>query len=168
MAMELLIGRVIKSHGIRGEVVVDPTTDEPDIRFANGAVLNGTQGQKKHQLTVAHSRPHKGRLLVTFEEVKDRTAADSLRGTKFFAAPLEDPDDDGFYDHELEGLKVRHADEIIGEITAVTHGPRQTLLHIGLTGGSEALIPFVTDIVPEVDLEAGEVTITPPEGLLEL
>lgn len=166
--MELFIGRVIKSHGIRGEVVVDPTTDHPDTRFANGAVLHGTQGNKEHQLTVVHARPHKGRLLVSFEEIPDRTAADSLRGTKFFAAPLEDPDDDGFYAHELEGLSVRHDGEVIGAVAEVTHGPRQTILTIRKEDGREAMVPFVADIVPDVNLDAGELTITPPEGLLDL
>ena len=93
--MELMIGRVIKSHGVKGEVVVEATTDEPEVRFAVGEVLHGTQGKKEHTLTIKAVRSHKGRLLITFEEIKDRTVADSLRGTKFFAAPL-DSDDDGF------------------------------------------------------------------------
>lgn len=164
-----MIGRVIKSHGIRGEVVVDATTDEPEIRFAVGEVLDGRQGGKRHELTVAAARPHQGRLLVKFEEVPDRTTADSLRGVQFFAAPLErDEDDDGFYDHELEGLRVLHDGEDIGEVTGVMHGPAGEILEVELTGGKEVLIPFVHAIVPEVDLEAGTCTITPPEGLLEL
>ncbi|MDY3128295.1 MAG: ribosome maturation factor RimM, partial [Corynebacterium sp.] len=104
--MELMIGRVIKSHGIKGEVAVDITTENPELRFAVGKVLQGKQGSKEHSLTIASVRPHKGRLLITFEEIPDRTAADSLRGTKFFAEPLVDEEDDGFYDHELEGLRV--------------------------------------------------------------
>ena len=144
-----MIGRVIKSHGIKGELSVEATTDEPEIRFAVGEVLHG-------------------RLLITFEEVKDRTAADSLRGTQFFAPPLDNPDDEGFYDHELEGLRVIHEGADIGEVTGVTHGPVQSLLSVSLENGKEALIPFVEEIVPEVDLEEGTCTITPPEGLLEL
>lgn len=165
--MELMIGRVIKSHGIRGELSVEATTDEPEIRFAVGEVLKGKQGKKEHELTIKSVRAHKGRLLITFEEVKDRTAADSLRGTQFFAAPLEDPEDDGFYDHELEGLRVIHAGKDVGVVTGVTHGPAQSLLEVDLDG-KQALIPFVEDIVPEVDLDQGELTITPPEGLLDL
>lgn len=166
--MELLIGRVVKSHGIKGEVAVEVTTDAPEARFAVGEVLNGRQGKKEHELTITAVRAHKGRLLVTFKEVPDRTAADSLRGTQFFAAPLEDPEDDGFYDHELEGLRVMLDGEGIGEVTGVTHGPTQSLLEVSLETGKEALIPFVEEIVPEVDLDAGTCTITPPEGLLEL
>lgn len=165
--MELMIGRVIKSHGIRGEVSVESTTDEPEIRFALGEVLHGRQGKKEHELTIKAVRAHKGRLLITFEEIADRTAADSLRGTQFFAAPLEDPDDDGFYDHELEGLRVIHDGKDIGEVTGVTHGPAQSLLEVNIDG-NEVLIPFVEAIVPDVDLEEGTLTVTPPEGLLDL
>lgn len=166
--MELLIGRVIKSHGIKGELVVEPTTDEPEIRYAVGEVLHGTQGKKEHTLTVKSVRVHKGRLLIFFEEIQDRTTADTLRGTQFFAPPLDDPDDDGFYDHELEGLRVIHNGADVGEVTGVTHGPAQSLLELTLDGGKEVLVPFVEEIVPDIDLEAGTCTITPPEGLFDL
>ncbi|QGU02305.1 Ribosome maturation factor RimM [Corynebacterium kalinowskii] len=158
-----MIGRVVKSHGIKGEVVVESTTDEPDIRFALGEVLHGKQSKKEHELTIDAVRVHQGRLLIKFEEIPDRTAADSLRGTQFFAAPLEDDDDEGFYDHELIGLKVMHNGKEIGEITGVSHGPAQSLLEMG-----DKLIPFVEAIVPEIDVEEGTVAITPPEGLLDL
>lgn len=165
--MELLIGRVIKSHGIKGEVSVDVTTDSPEQRYFPGAVLSGKQGGKQVEFTIKTVRAHKGRLLLTFEEVKDRTAADSLRGVQFFAEPIEE-EDDGFYDHELEGLKVVLDGQSIGEVTGVTHGVQQSLLEVKLGNGKEALIPFVEEIVPEVDLEEGTCTITPPEGLLDL
>ena len=165
--MELMIGRVIKSHGVKGEVVVEPTTDEPEVRFAIGKVLHGTQGKKEHALTVKAVRSHKGRLLILFEEVRDRTAADSLRGTKFRAAPLES-DDGGFYDHELEGLRVVLGGKGIGDVSGVIHGGSQDLLEVKLDNGTEVLVPFVHAIVPEVDLAAGTCTIDPPEGLLDL
>ncbi|QNQ90479.1 ribosome maturation factor RimM [Corynebacterium poyangense] len=165
--MELMIGRVIKSHGVRGEVAIEVTTDEPAQRFAVGQVLRGVQNNKEHQLTITAVRPHQGRLLVKFAEIKDRTSADSLRGTRFMAPPRE-PDDDGFYDHELEGLTVFHDGTQIGTITGVSHLPRNTLLEVELHTGKNCLIPFVHAIVPEVDVAAGKVAITPPDGLLEL
>lgn len=174
-SMELMIGRVVKSHGIRGEVVVELTTDEPEIRFAKGEVLHGKQGKKEHELTIATTRMHQGRMLIKFEEIPDRTQADSLRGTKFWAPPLElDDDEEGFYDHELEGLKIIHDGAEIGVVTGVMHGPAGEILEVEIFASSEsgknkeALIPFVHAIVPEVDLEAGTATITPPEGLLDL
>lgn len=164
-----MIGRVVKSHGIRGEVVVELTTDEPEIRFALGEVLHGKQGKKEHELTIKSTRMHQGRMLIKFEEIPDRTQADSLRGTKFWAAPLEnDEGEEGFYDHELEGLKIIHNGEEVGVVTGVMHGPAGEILEVLLNDKKEALIPFVHAIVPEVDLDAGTATITPPEGLLDL
>lgn len=169
VTMELMIGRVVKSHGIRGEVTVEVTTDEPGLRYAVGEVLEGRQGKKLHTLTVAAARGHQGRLLIKFEEIPDRNAADSLRGTQFFGEPLaRSEDQDGYYDHELTGLKVIHDETEIGEVTGVMHGPAGEILEVKLSAGNEVLIPFVHAIVPEVDLEAGTCTITPPDGLLEL
>lgn len=186
--MELQIGRVIKPHGVRGEVVVDPTTDTPDQRFATGEVLKGKQAGKELSLTVRSFRPHQGRLLVTFEEIADRTAAESLRGVRFFAAPTHDEDDDGFYDYELEGLTAYllapgtdlEGDEIqlgdlVGKVVAVEHTPAGQLLVILIdaesqlpTAGKEVLVPFRHQIVPVVELEEEILVLTPPEGLLEL
>lgn len=170
MTEELQIGKVIKSHGIRGEVVVEVTTDDPDIRYALGEVLQGRQAGKEHTLTIDGARAHQGRLLVKFREVADRNTADSLRGTRFFAAPLEreDGDDDAYYDHELEGLRIIHEGADIGVVTGVMHGPAGEILEVELESGKEVLIPFVHAIVPDVDLEEGTATITPPEGLLDL
>ncbi|AKE41487.1 16S rRNA-processing protein RimM [Corynebacterium kutscheri] len=171
-----MIGRVIKSHGIKGEVSVEVTTDEPEIRFALGEVLTGKQGTKQHSLTIASTRYHQNRMLIKFEEVSDRTTADTLRGTQFFAAPLEKAEDEeGFYDHELEGLKVINLhdhNQEIGVVTGVIHGPAGEILEVELydrgQGSKDVLIPFVHAIVPEVDLETGTCMITPPDGLLEL
>ncbi|AKK11369.1 ribosome maturation factor RimM [Corynebacterium uterequi] len=169
--MELQIGRVIKSHGIRGEVSVDITTDDPATRFAVGEVLTGRHGNRELHLTIASVRPHQGRLLISFEEIPDRTAADTLRGLKFFAAPLDDADDDGFYDHELEGLTLIEGGRRIGTVTGVIHPAGRTILEARLDdslGAKDVMIPFVYEIVPDVDLDAGTATITPPPGLLDL
>lgn len=170
--MELMIGRVVKSHGIRGEVVVEIMTDSPEVRYAVGAKLLGKQGRKQHTLTVESSRLHKGRMLVKFKEIPDRTAADTLRGTQFWAEPLEKDDEEEFYDHELIGLTVIQDGQEIGEVSGVMHGPAGEILEIDVyvegADKKQALVPFVHAIVPEVDLESGTCTITPPEGLLDL
>lgn len=195
---ELQIGRVIKPHGVRGELVVDVTTDDPDARFAVGTVLTGRQGGgrsgSERTLTVTAVRPHQGRLLLTVAEIADRTAADSLRGMRFFAPPVFDEDDDGYYDHELEGLRVLDCGPVdaetanaraydgalpepvdIGVVSGVTHGPAGTLLEVTVdrdadltTAGSVVLIPFRHAIVPIVDVDNGALVVTAPEGLLEL
>ena len=184
---EVQIGRVIKPHGVRGEVVVDATTDDPDGRFAVGTVLTGRQAGKTLDLTVKAVRPHQGRLLVTFEEIPGRTEAESLRGLKFFAEPVIDDEDDAYYDHELIGLRVLTVGAVseeeayarayegeqpepadIGEVTGVVRGAAHRILEVALDDGGEAMVPFVHAIVPIVDLDNEAIVITPPEGLLDL
>lgn len=181
------IGRVIKPHGVRGELVVAPTTDDPEGRFARGECVLGKQAGKETTLKIKSMRPHQGRLLVAFEQVPDRTAAESLRGMKFFAEPVFDEDEDSYYDFELVGLRVLNCGAVdeetanarayegaqpepfdIGEVVGVVRGPVQRLLEVSLDSGGEALVPFVHAIVPIVDLDNGAIVITPPEGLLEL
>lgn len=166
--MQLLIGRVVKSHGIKGEVAVEVTTDEADLRFAVGEVLHGVQAGKDTELTIKTVRPHQRRLLISFEEIPDRTAADSLRGMQFFAAPLaREADSDEYYDHELIGLHVVQDGAHIGKVTGVMDTPNRKILEVAY-GGREVLVPFVLEIVPEVNLQDGFLVISPPEGLLEL
>jgi 16S rRNA processing protein RimM len=167
----LLAGRIAKAHGIGGELAVDVHTDAPDERFAPGAVLSARlRDRSVRTLTVSEARPHSGRLLVRFEEVLDRTDAEGLRGAQLLVdasdlPPSEDPDE--FYDHELEGLAVVLEDGTeIGKVREIARSPGGELLVIDLAGGTEALVPFVRQIVPEVDVAAGRVVLDPPEGLL--
>ncbi|GAB2708804.1 ribosome maturation factor RimM [Nocardia thraciensis] len=177
--MELVVGRIVKSHGVRGELVVEVRTDEPELRFAAGAVLRGRMPRAKvtQEYTVESVREHSGRLLVRLQGISDREAADALRGTLFVVdsadlPPSEDPDE--FYDHELEGLTVRLADgTVIGEVAEVLHSAAGELLSVraaegaGGAAGREILIPFVTAIVPTVSIAEGVIVVDPPEGLLD-
>jgi 16S rRNA processing protein RimM len=169
---ELLVGIVSRAHGLRGELVVDVHTDSPDERFAPGAQLTARRpGVPDARLTVTAARPHSGRLLVRLAEVADRTAADELRGTQLLIdaaalAPTGDPDE--FHVHELEGLRAELADgEVVGTVREVVHGPGGELLLLGRPDQPDALVPFVSAIVPTVDLAAGRIVLTPPEGLLD-
>jgi len=161
------VGRVGRAHGVRGEVSVAVRTDAPDERFAVGAKLVTGAGQV---LTVASVRPHAGRLLVRFEGVEDRTAAEALRGTLLTVdvrtmAPSEDPDE--FHDHELEGLlAVEPTGQELGTVREVLHGPGSDLLVVDAAAG-EVLVPFVREIVPEVDVAGRRLVIAPPEGLFD-
>ncbi len=171
MADLLLVGRVAKAHGISGELAVDIHTDVPDERFAPGAVLTARlRDRSVRPVTVTAARPHSGRLLVRFEEVPDRTVAETMRGAQLLvdAAELPPSDDpDAFYDHELEGLAVVLTDGTpIGTVSEIARGPGGDLLVVKKEDGTEALVPFVRAIVPEVDVTAGRVVIDPPEGLL--
>ncbi|PQP26237.1 ribosome maturation factor RimM [Rhodococcus opacus] len=173
--MELVVGRVAKSHGIKGEIVVEVRTDEPEDRFAVGAVLRGHKPREQtvSTYTVEAARDHSGRLLLRLEGVSDRTAADALRGTLFVidSAELEPSDDpDEFYDHELEGLSVRLADGTeVGTVIEVLHSAAGELLSIRRVGdqSGELLVPFVAAIVTSVSVKDGVALIDPPEGLLD-
>ncbi|OBI79633.1 ribosome maturation factor RimM [Mycobacterium sp. E740] len=171
--MDLVVGRVVKAHGIAGEVVVDVRTDDPDARFAPGTSLRGRRPREdaERRYVVESVRAHGGRLLVRLAGVSDRTAADALRGTLFLVdsaglPPIEDPDE--YYDHELEGLQVRTAAGAdVGTVAEVLHTAAGELLAVRTAGG-EVLIPFVSAIVTSVSLSDRLVEIDPPEGLLEI
>lgn len=173
--MELVVGRVAKSHGIKGELVVEVRTDEPEDRFAVGSVLRGRKPREStlKSYTVEAARDHSGRLLLRLEGVTDRGDADALRGTLFVidSSELEPSDDpDEFYDHELEGLKVVLTDGTeVGSVIEVLHSAAGELLSIRRTGeaSGELLIPFVAAIVTSVSIADGVVVIEPPEGLLD-
>jgi 16S rRNA processing protein RimM len=170
--MDLVVGRIVKAHGVTGEVVVDVRTDDPDLRFAPGTTLRGrVKGGTERRYVVESAREHSGRLLVRLDGVADRDGADALRGTLFLVdssdlPPIEDPDE--FYDHQLEGLQVRTtAGEQVGTVAEVLHTAAGELLSVR-TGEREILVPFVGAIVTSVSLADQVIEIDPPEGLLEL
>jgi 16S rRNA processing protein RimM len=171
--MELTVGRVVKAHGVTGEVVVEVRTDDPEIRFAPGAALRA-KGADDHarDYVIEAVRAHGGRLLVRLEGVADRDAADALRGSLFVIdsedlPPIDEPDT--YYDHQLEGLRVRTtAGREIGTVAEVLHTAAGELLAVSGDEAGELLVPFVSAIVTSVSLDAGTVEIDPPEGLLEL
>lgn len=173
---QLRIARIGKPHGIRGEVTVELYTDSPERRFAIDTVLSVQRPDGSpvsfNELTVESVRWHQKILLLKFVEVSDRTSAERLRNAELFVAADESPEDeDGWYADDLIGLAVHRnsrSSPKIGEVTDLVIGPAQDLLEIELADGSKALIPFVEEIVPEIDKELGAIVITPPPGLLEL
>jgi 16S rRNA processing protein RimM len=171
--VELIVGRVAKAHGVTGELVVDVRTDDPELRFAPGAILRAkASDHRERNYVVAAVRPHGNRLLLRLEGVAGRDAADAMRGSLFVIdsedlPPIEEPDT--FYDHQLEGLLVRTtAGRGIGTVTEVLHTAAGELLAVDRADADELLVPFVSAIVTSVSLDSGIVEIDPPEGLLEL
>ncbi len=164
--MLVVVGRIGRAHGIRGELNVDIRTDEPDRRFAPGATI--VCGGRT--LTVSSSRHHSGRLVVAFENVSDRTAAEQLHGAILEAEidPADQPDDpEEFYDHQLIGLRVLASDESeVGTVSGVVHLPEQDTLVVH-TGERDVLVPFVSALVPTVDTVEGYVRLADVPGLLD-
>jgi 16S rRNA processing protein RimM len=167
MTIEVVVGVVGRPHGVRGEVVVEPRTDEPDRRFAPGQELRAEGSSRA--FTVSSMRRHDGRLLVCFVGLADRTAVEAVRGARLVADvdPEERPDEPGeYYDRQLVGLTVRTPDgDPVGVVVAVLHPPGQDLLEIKMAN-QVRLVPFVAALVPEVDLDGGVLTVADVAGLL--
>lgn len=172
--IEVLVGRIGKPHGLRGEVTMDVRTDEPERRFAPGAVLRAEppagSASRLRLVTVGSARWHQSTLLVAFEEIADRTAAEAARGILLHATVPADasPDDpDEFYDHQLVGLAAYDVSgAALGEVTGLVHGGAQDLLTVRTPDGRDALVPFVKALVPEVDLAGRRVVIADRPGLV--
>ncbi|MDT0203258.1 ribosome maturation factor RimM [Nocardioides sp. AE5] len=172
--IEVVVGRIGKPHGIKGEVTIDVRTDEPELRFAVGQVLRAESPRgATHSLTsvtVASRRWHQGRLLLGLEEIADRNAAEAARGLVLHAelpadASPEDPDE--YYDHQLIGLAAYDVDgRELGTVRRVVHGGAQDLLEIRTPDGHDGLVPFVKALVPEVDLAAARVVVADRPGLV--
>ncbi len=170
--VDLLVGKIGKAHGLRGDLTIDVRTDEPDRRFATGTVFSTRRGP----LTVAASRWHSSRLLIRFAEVPDRNVAETLRGTELrveVEADERPEDPEEFYDHQLVGLQVRvQSGDVVGEVAEVVHLPSQDLLVVRRPesegageGEGPAMVPFVHAFVVAVDLAARQLVVDDTAGL---
>ncbi|MFF4774970.1 ribosome maturation factor RimM [Microtetraspora fusca] len=168
--MQLVVGRIGRPHGVRGEVTVEVRTDDPELRFAPGTAL-ATDPASAGPVEVEGARWHKDILLLSLVGVDDRDAAEALRGTLLVIdsaelPPSEDPDE--FHDHQLIGLSVVTVDgDPVGEVADVLHHG-QDLLVVRRPSRGEAYVPFVKALVPEIDLEKGVLVVDAPPGLLDL
>jgi 16S rRNA processing protein RimM len=168
--VQLVVGRIGRAHGIRGDVLVEVRTDDPDDRFEVGSVLV-TDPIKAGPLTVADARWHSGKLVLRFEGVDDRNGAEQLRNLLLVVdsddlAPSDDPDE--FHDFQLVGLAAFGVDgSEFGSVVDVIHSAAGEILVLKHQG-AERLVPFIQEMVPTIDLAAGRVVIDPPEGLFDL
>ncbi|QQB14030.1 ribosome maturation factor RimM [Brevibacterium casei] len=164
--MDTVIARLGKPHGIRGEFTVEVRTDRPEERLVPGMTF--ATDPDIGELTLKSARWHRDRLLLTFDEVADRTRAEEIRNT-LILSPQDDEDDDAeaWYLDDLIGLAAFVGETQVGEVVDVTNGTAQDLLHLRHVDGHEVLVPFVAAIVPDVDIEAGRIMLTPPAGLLD-
>jgi len=166
----VLVGRIARPHGVRGQVVVNPETDFVDDRFVSGATMWVRSGQGEESLTIASARVQNGRPVVGFEgfsriEDVERLAGLELRVPEDSLRPL---DEGVYYQHQLVGCAVESADGVrIGEVIRVDGGAGGSLLAVRGAQG-EVLIPFAQHICVEIDVAGRRIRIDPPDGLLEL
>ncbi|MDP9093759.1 MAG: ribosome maturation factor RimM [Actinomycetota bacterium] len=171
MSDELVaVGRVGPPRGVRGDVFVEPWTDDPDARFAAGVRLR-TDPADFGPLVVEASSSAGGKLVVHFAGVDDRERAQGLRGTRLVVAaterpPIDDPDE--FYATDLVGLEVSTVDgRDLGPVCDVLNVAGADYLVLEVEG-RERLVPFVSAIVPTIDLTGRSIVINPPDGLFDL
>lgn len=177
-----IVGLIRKAQGIRGEVVIEPLTDKPDVVFASGsrvfagtsagdlAVVQDLRGQEETPtLTVSDSRPFKKGLLVQFEELQDRDSAELWRGRYLLAPFSELPplQEDQVYLHDLVGMKaVSTTGEALGTVTTFYELPQGLMLDINTRRGS-VLIPYRPEIIVRTDIEARTILINDTLGLMD-
>jgi 16S rRNA processing protein RimM len=171
---QLRVGRLVKAHGLKGALKLELYTDDPDGRFVPGATftLQVPEASPWHgkTVTVREFRWMNSHPVVFLEDVDDRDAAESLVKAILWVDQDGEAaaEDDAWFDHQLVGLDVVREGERIGRIARVDHLPAQDLLIVQRDGDdTEILVPFVKAIVPEVDVAAGRVIVTPPAGLFE-
>lgn len=175
--MELIVARVARAHGLHGEVVLDLRTDNPELRLQVGATFTVRVGgtgreagaaQGLREMTVTGTAVRQGRWFVTFAGVEDRTAAESLRGVELVTSQIDESDDESWYRHELVGLAAVHinGEQALGTVIDLEHPPAHDVLVIREPDGTVSRVPFVRQIVPQVDIAGGRVVLDPPGGLL--
>ncbi|MBC7895865.1 MAG: ribosome maturation factor RimM [Cytophagaceae bacterium] len=170
----VIVGRVRKAHGIRGELLVEVLTETPDAIFAPGARVfagstQGDLGKTARELTVEDVRPFKDQVLVTFEQIADRTEAEKWRD-RYLLVPesaIEPPTDDEIFIHQLAGLDLVLTDgRVVGKVLGTFDVAGRLLLEVQRDNGT-ILLPYEDPFVDHVDLEAGHLVMTLPEGMLD-
>lgn len=169
----VIVGRVRRPHGVRGELWIEVITDEPDAVYASGRrVFAGSDrdtAEGTEVLTVIETRPFKEGLLIRFEEIPDRTAAELWNGRLLFVPEheLTPPGEGEVYVHELQGMTVElSSGEVVGTVAEVFEVPQGLLLDVARERGT-VLVPFTDEVIVGIDRERRVVRIDPPEGLLE-
>ena len=169
----IIVGRVRKSHGVRGDLVVEPMTDDPDAVFAPGrrliaGTVAGDPAKDRRELTIASAHPFKGGFIVHFDDIVDRTVADLWRDRYLLvpASELEPLGEDEVYVHDLLGMRVElESGETVGTVEELYELPQGLTLDVRRDNGT-VLVPY-DRVVTSVDRDARVIRIDPPAGLLD-
>ena len=167
--MLLTVAVIGPAHALKGEVRLEIRTDDPEGRLAPGTTIP-TEPAHAGPLTVSRLRFDGSRWFAAFEQARDRTAAEALRGVRLLVETDDDApggegseeSEEAWYRHELVGLRAL---SVSGEVTDVEPGVAQDRLVVTTPEGDDVAVPFVEVLVPAIDPEAGTVTLAPPGGL---
>ena len=166
----LLVGRVARAHGNRGQVIVNLETDFAEDRFSVGRVLAVGPADRAVERRITDVRFHQGRPIIALEGISTMNDAEALAGAELWvaSAALTPLPEGTFYRHDLVGCQVRDTSgAAIGHVTAV-EGPLERS-HLVVQGSrGEVLIPLAAEICVKVDPAAREIVVNPPEGLLDI
>lgn len=170
----LLVGRIWRAHGVRGEVKIIPDTDDPD-RFQDLPVIytgRSAAAAVPHDLESVRFQPTKRGIIIIakLRGINSREAAESMRKASVFAREADLPplEEDEFFVHDLIGLAVvTHTDDPVGTVDDVIEGPAQSILVVARKGRGSVMIPAVEEFVEDIDLDAQRIVIRPIEGLLD-
>jgi 16S rRNA processing protein RimM len=166
----VVVGRIARAHGNRGQVIVDPATDFPEERFKAGSVLSIRRGDTTESMTVEHVRFHRGRPIIGLAGIDSMDAAEALAGTELRIGidALQPLPAGSFYHHDLIGcLVVTSRGETIGRVRSVEGEGAGSRLVVEQTNG-DVLIPMVEGICMAIDVTGRKIVVEPPEGLLDL
>jgi 16S rRNA processing protein RimM len=166
----VIVGRVARAHGNRGEVIVNPETDFPEARFRPGSEVFVLRGDRIERLTIDAARFHRDRPVVAFQGVSSMTEAETLAGAELRIDPaaVTALEAGAFYRHDLLGCRVETVDGVVvGKVVRVEQGPGADRLVVEGERG-EVLLPLAQDICVNIDVAGRRIVIAPPAGLLEL
>lgn len=166
----VLVGRIARAHGNRGQVIVDPATDFPDDRFKAGSVLHIRRGDATESVTVENVRFHRGRPIIGLAGIDTMDAAEALAGTELRVSvdALQPLPAGSYYHHDLVGCSVETTHgEAIGCVRGVEGDAAGSRLIVEGTNG-DVLIPIVEGICVEMDVAGRKIVVAPPEGLLDV
>ena len=168
---DVVIARIVKARGIKGEVACDILSDFPERFESRDPVTLSLPGGKRLRLTIENNWFHKGRVVLKFEGYDTMSAAEKLVGASVLIAESAQPplETGEFYEHEIVGSRVTSpGGRLVGQVARLMRTGGTDLLVVEGADGREHLIPFTDEICTDVDVKAKVISITPPAGLLDL
>lgn len=166
--MQIEIGKIVNTHGIKGELKVYSTTDFEEERFAKGCKVNLHYGKEMLEMEVATYRTHKGFVLVSFKGLQDINLVEKYKGCQLSvdSESLPELEEDEVYFYQLVGCKVMENDDVIGEVSEILETEAHDILRVKRENDKDVLIPYVDTFIEDVDTDENIIYVHLIEGML--